>query len=76
VFFFYVGGEDGWGLRRADTGRAQIKYLRLPEELIDTVKEQQQAQTAAASRGRGGFQRGGRGRGGQRGGRGGQRGRG
>ncbi|CAO1600316.1 RNA processing protein [Xanthoria calcicola] len=54
-----------------------IKYLRVPDEIIDLVKEQQQNQPA--SRGRGGtVQRGGgdRGRGGARGGGGRGRGRG
>ncbi|KAL2014422.1 hypothetical protein VTN00DRAFT_1947 [Thermoascus crustaceus] len=57
-----------------------IKYLRVPEEIIDIVKEQQQNQPS--NRGRGGPQqrgegaRGERGRGGGRGGRGRGRGRG
>ncbi|BDD59242.1 RNA processing protein [Monascus purpureus] len=55
-----------------------IKYLRVPEEIIDLIKEQQQHQP---NRGRGGHQqreggRGDRGRGGGRGGRGRVRGRG
>ncbi|KAL1851604.1 RNA processing protein [Paecilomyces lecythidis] len=54
-----------------------IKYLRVPEEIIDIVREQQQNQPS--NRGRGGPQRGEgreRGRGGGRGGRGRGRGRG
>ncbi|OJJ47099.1 hypothetical protein ASPZODRAFT_132038 [Penicilliopsis zonata CBS 506.65] len=55
-----------------------IKYLRVPEEIIDIVKDQQQTQ--ASNRGRGGpsHRDGGRerGRGGGRGGRGRGRGRG
>lgn len=75
--------RDGYG---ADNFQPQIKYLRLPDEIIDTVKEQQAAQQAAGGnhrgghggdRGghRGGFSRGGRGQGrgqGHRGGRGGR----
>ncbi|RMJ24807.1 hypothetical protein PHISP_04319 [Aspergillus sp. HF37] len=53
-----------------------IKYLRVPEEVIDIVKEQQQSQAASRGRGqpRGEGGRGDRGRG--RGGRGRGRGRG
>ncbi|PSS25832.1 hypothetical protein M430DRAFT_134667 [Amorphotheca resinae ATCC 22711] len=47
-----------------------IKYLRVPDEIIDLVKEQQQAQQGGGYRGRGGAQRG------DHGGRGGDRGRG
>lgn len=64
----------------------QIKYLRVPDEIIDLVKEQQSQQSQQSSRGgRGGAQsrgdyggRGGgdRGRGASRGGRGAGRGRG
>ena len=64
----------------ADHG-AQIKYLRVPDEIVDLVKDQQQSQPS--SRGRGGgvgrgdhAGRGDRGRGGPRGGRGRGRGRG
>lgn len=60
---------------------AQIKYLRVPDEIVDLVKDQQQSQPS--SRGRGGgvgrgdhAGRGDRGRGGARGGRGRGRGRG
>jgi U6 snRNA-associated Sm-like protein LSm4 len=60
----------------------QIKYLRVPEEIIDLVKDQQQSQQSSnrgraggAHRGDGGG-RGDRGRGGNRGGRGRGRGRG
>lgn len=59
------------------TNYVQIKYLRVPEEIIDLVREQQQNQPP--NRGRGGPQRGEgreRGRGGGRGGRGRGRGRG
>ncbi|BCR88345.1 U6 snRNA-associated Sm-like protein LSm4 [Aspergillus chevalieri] len=49
-----------------------IKYLRIPEEIIDIVKEQQQARDSG--RGRGGYRGDGRDRG--RGGRGRGRGRG
>ena len=56
----------------------QIKYLRLPDEILDTVKEQQVVQQQQGRGGwqgerggRGGYQRGARGRG-----RAGQRGRG
>ncbi|KAK5118755.1 RNA processing protein [Meristemomyces frigidus] len=59
-----------------------IKYLRVPDEIVDIVKEQQQTQQAQRG-GRGGMQqrgdhggRGDRGRGGGRGGRGRGRGRG
>jgi U6 snRNA-associated Sm-like protein LSm4 len=54
-----------------------IKYLRVPDEILDTVKEQQQQQQA--QRGRGGHSRGdhhGSGGRGDRGGRGRGRGRG
>lgn len=57
----------------------QIKYLRVPDEIIDIVKDQQQGQQGGGYRGRGGGQRGDHGgRGGDRGrgGRGGGRGRG
>ena len=60
-------------------GAWQIKYLRVPDEIIDLVKEQQQGQQSGGYRGRGGGQRGDHGgRGGDRGrgGRGGGRGRG
>jgi len=56
----------------------KIKYLRLPEEVVDHIKDNQQSQQA--SRGghghgtRGGHQHSGRGDRGDRGGRGGQRG--
>lgn len=62
----------------------QIKYLRVPDETVDLVKDQQQHQQQSNRGGRGGGHRGddrgrgdrgGRGRG-QRGGRGGGRGRG
>lgn len=59
-----------------DTDSHQIKYLRVPEEIVDIVKEQQQNQPQGR---RGGHQRDGergRGRGGGRGGRGRGRGRG
>ncbi|CAF9933839.1 MAG: RNA processing protein [Heterodermia speciosa] len=59
-----------------------IKYLRVPDEIVDLVKDQQQ-QSQPSSRGRGGglgrgdhAGRGDRGRGGARGGRGRGRGRG
>ncbi|TGZ84895.1 Sm-like ribonucleo protein [Ascodesmis nigricans] len=78
-------GERFYRLPEAYVRGNNIKYLRLPEEIIDIVKEQQLAQQAAGGhrgghgndRGghRGGFQRGrGQGRGGQghRGGRGGR----
>jgi hypothetical protein len=48
----------------------QIKYLRVPDEIVDLVKEQQQSQQGSGYRGRGGAQRG------DHGGRGGDRGRG
>ncbi|KOS21628.1 putative U6 snRNA-associated Sm-like protein LSm4 [Escovopsis weberi] len=58
-----------------------IKYLRVPDEIIDQVSEQQKTQQGGFRGGRGGQSRGGdhggRGGGGDRGrGRGGQRGRG
>ncbi|KAG0649079.1 Glycine-rich 10, partial [Hyphodiscus hymeniophilus] len=56
-----------------------IKYLRVPDEIIELVKDQQQGQQGSGYRGRGGGQRGDHGgRGGDRGrgGRGGGRGRG
>ncbi|CAG8981875.1 hypothetical protein HYALB_00009551 [Hymenoscyphus albidus] len=55
-----------------------IKYLRVPDEIIDLVKEQQQGQQNSNYRGRGGQRGDHRGRGGDRGrgGRGGGRGRG
>ncbi|KAL8864005.1 MAG: hypothetical protein Q9174_007493, partial [Haloplaca sp. 1 TL-2023] len=54
-----------------------IKYLRVPDEIVDLVKDQQQNQPSSRGRG-GGVQRGGgdRGRGGARGGAGRGRGRG
>lgn len=58
---------------------AQIKYLRVPDEIIDIVKEQQsKEQSGGGYRGRGGGQRGDHGGRGDRGrgGRGGGRGRG
>ena len=62
---------------RADMG-PQIKYLRVPDEIVDLVKDQQQNQPSTRGRG-GGVQRGdhgGRGDRGRGGGRGGARGRG
>ncbi|KAH7313159.1 small nuclear ribonucleoprotein [Rhexocercosporidium sp. MPI-PUGE-AT-0058] len=56
-----------------------IKYLRVPDEIIDLVKDQQQREQGSGYRGRGGGQRGdygGRGGDRGRGGRGGGRGRG
>jgi len=56
----------------------QIKYLRVPDEIIDLLKDQQQNQPSSRGRG-GGVQRGdhgGRGDRGRGGGRGGARGRG
>jgi U6 snRNA-associated Sm-like protein LSm4 len=57
-----------------------IKYLRVPDEIVDIVKEQQAAQQAqrggGGSRGQGRGDYGGRGDRGGRGGRGGPRGRG
>ncbi|KAH6717027.1 hypothetical protein DL95DRAFT_489053 [Leptodontidium sp. 2 PMI_412] len=47
-----------------------IKYLRVPDEIIDLVKDQQQREQGSGYRGRGGGQRG------DYGGRGGDRGRG
>ncbi|KAG4428445.1 RNA processing protein, partial [Cadophora sp. M221] len=46
-----------------------IKYLRVPDEIIDLVKDQQQREQGSGYRGRGGGQRG------DYGGRGGDRGR-
>ncbi|KAA8910995.1 hypothetical protein FN846DRAFT_888028 [Sphaerosporella brunnea] len=79
-------GDRFYRLAEAYVRGNNIKYLRLPDELIDTVKEQQAMQQAQGHHGRGGgsdrgggrFQRGGRGggRGAPRGGRGGGRGRG
>ena len=56
----------------------QIKYLRVPDEIIDLVKDQQQGQQNNGYRGGRNNQRGGgdRGRGGRGGGRGGRGGRG
>ena len=58
----------------------QIKYLRVPEEIIDLAKEQQQNQQSGHQRGRGGQghrgDQGGRGDRGRGGGRGRPRGRG
>ena len=77
-----VGGFESyccWSARSTDG--AQIKYLRVPDDIVDLVKDQQQSQPS--SRGRGGgvgrgdhAGRGDRGRGGARGGRGRGRGRG
>lgn len=56
---------------------AQIKYLRIPEEIIDIVKEQQAARESSRGRGGGyGYRGDGRGDRGRRGGRGRGRGRG
>jgi U6 snRNA-associated Sm-like protein LSm4 len=64
---------------RTDT--CQIKYLRVPDEIIDLVKDQQQGQQGGGYRGRTGQRgdyggRGDRGRGGRGGPRGRGRGRG
>ena len=73
--------EDIRQIRIARLTCAQIKYLRVPDEIVDLVKDQQQAQQSQRG-GRGGSQqrgdsRGGRGgRGADRGGRGRGRGRG
>ncbi|KAF8542263.1 hypothetical protein BDD12DRAFT_729495, partial [Trichophaea hybrida] len=76
-------GDRFYRLSEAYVRGNNIKYLRLPEEIIEVVKEQQaqqQAQGHHGGRGGGergrGYQRGGRGRGSARGGRGGGRGRG
>ncbi|KEZ41145.1 hypothetical protein SAPIO_CDS7220 [Scedosporium apiospermum] len=53
-----------------------IKYLRVPDEIIDIVKESQQSQQAGFRGGRGGQHRGEHGGRGERGGRGGGRGQG
>ena len=82
----YVRGNNVRIMRPTSQGRvqahsvAQIKYLRVPDEIIDQVKDQQQSQPSTRGRG-GGVQRGDRGgrgdRGhGVRGGRGRGRGRG
>ncbi|KAM0712358.1 hypothetical protein Q7P37_011453 [Cladosporium fusiforme] len=70
-------------LRELTLARLQVKYLRVPDEIVDIVKEQQasaQAQRGGHRGGRGehggGRGRGDRGRGGNRGGRGRGRGRG
>lgn len=72
-------GDRFYRLPEAYVRGNNIKYLRLPDEIIETVKEQQAQQAATSHRGdrggRGGYQGGGRGSG--RGGpRGGHRGRG
>ena len=83
----YVRGSNVWDAFYKDNmthlKKSQIKYLRVPDEIIDLVKEQQQSQQSARG-GRGGQQqqrggpagRGDRGRGAGRGGRGRGRGRG
>lgn len=59
------------------SGAAQIKYLRVPDEIIDIVKEQQANHQGGFRGGRGGQNRGDHGgRGGDRGGRGRGQGRG
>jgi len=68
-------GDRFYRLPEAYVRGNNIKYLRLPEEIVEVVKEQQaqqqsQNQRGGGDRGRGGFQRGG----GHRGGRGGPRG--
>lgn len=73
--------KDSRQITIAELIRVQIKYLRVPDEIVDLVKDQQQAQQSQRG-GRGGPQqrgdsRGGRGgRGADRGGRGRGRGRG
>lgn len=67
--------EDGWygfAAQGADVVTGwQIKYLRVPDEIIDVVKEQQNNQQSNFRGGRGGGNRGDHGgRGGDRGGRG------
>ncbi|KAI5777467.1 hypothetical protein EDC01DRAFT_778677 [Geopyxis carbonaria] len=75
-------GDRFWRLAEAYVRGNNIKYLRLPEEIIEVVKEQQAAQQAQGGQHGGRGDRGGRGfqrgRGGQRGGphRGGRGGRG
>ncbi|KAL9072758.1 MAG: hypothetical protein Q9157_004969 [Trypethelium eluteriae] len=76
-------GDKFFKLREAYVRGSNIKYLRVPDEIIDLVKEQQQNQQSARG-GRGGQQqqrggpggRGDRGRGAGRGGRARGRGRG
>ncbi|KAL2120721.1 hypothetical protein VTJ04DRAFT_4748 [Mycothermus thermophilus] len=76
-------GDKFMRLKEAYVKGNNIKYLQIPEEVLDAVKEQQSQQQAAFRGGRGGQGRGdhggrgpdrggrgGRGRGGQRGGRG------
>ncbi|KAK6436602.1 hypothetical protein LTR95_007211, partial [Oleoguttula sp. CCFEE 5521] len=75
-------GERFWRLPECYVRGNNIKYLRVPDEIVDIVKEQQnQAQQAAQSQrgghgGRGGGMRGGPAGRGDRGGRGGGAGRG
>jgi len=66
-------GESFFRLPEVYVRGNNIKYLRVPDEIVDQVKEQQQKDQA--SRGRGG-ERGGRGDHGGRGDRGGRGGRG
>eukprot|EP00128_Syssomonas_multiformis_P014516 Colp12_sorted_trinity150504_noHs@15191 len=82
-------GDTFWKISECYIRGNTIKYLRIPDEVLDMVKEEEKERRAARGRGRGGFdrgasasagrggaQRGGRGdsRGGARGGRGGNRG--
>lgn len=73
----YIRGNNVCKLEdmaRRHTDQAQIKYLRVPDEIIDLVKDQQQTQQSSRG-GRGGMQqRGDYGGRGDRGGRGGARG--
>lgn len=69
----------GKGLGQEGLTGTQIKYLRVPDEIIDVVKEQQQRDQSSGYRGGRGGQKGdygGRGGDRGRGGRGGGRGRG
>jgi len=60
-------GDRFWKLKECYIRGSTIKYLRVPDALLDTVKEEQNKAREASRGGRGGggsFQRGGRGGGG------------
>ncbi|CAG7835262.1 unnamed protein product [Allacma fusca] len=68
-------GDKFWRMPECYIRGTNIKYLRIPDEVIELVKEEQTSNSSGGGRGRGGGFRGGRGGTRGRGGRGGLTGR-